>query len=290
MTRAQRPTSRPVPPYSWSLVALGLLLVALWAPSAEGKSHGKKPGKVINVPAASNGVTGVGAVVTETALCPAKTRAVGGGFLGGSGIVFESRMVGVNAWRVSAQNRTDQASGLVTYAYCRKRAPKTIAVSQTSIAGAAGAGPSAIAKCPRGRKAVAGGFTAGLPVESGLVDNVVTDSLRLGADRWRTQVLTSKAGAIVTGFAYCAKRKKAPPARTGSGPTVTGDLTPTTAVSPSCGNQTAVMGGFSQVGATGFSVAFPAYTVSKRNGKTWHVSATNVGGGPLTVSATAYCG
>lgn len=274
--------------FSWSLGAFGLLLVALWAPSAEGMSHGKKPGKVINVPAASNPVTGVGAVVTETAVCPAKTRAVGGGWLAG-GIVFESRMVGVNAWRVSAQNRTDHASGLVTYAYCRKGAPKTIAVSQTSIAGAAGAGSSAIAKCPRGRKAVAGGFTATLPIESGLVENVVTDSLRLGADRWRTQVLTGKAGAM-TGFAYCAKRNKAPPARTGSAPTVTGDLTPTTAVSPSCGNQTAMMGGFSQVGATGFSVAFPAYTVSKRNGKTWHVSATDVGGGPLTVSATAYCG
>jgi hypothetical protein len=138
---------------------------------------------------------------------------------------------------------------------------------------------------------VAGGFAAGLPVESGLVDNVVTDSLRLGADRWRTQILSGTAGATVTGYAYCAKREKAPPARTASAPTVTGDLTPTSVRSPSCGNQTAVMGGFSQVGATGLSTAFPAYTLSKRAGtKTWNVGAMDVGGGPLTVSATVYCG
>lgn len=265
-------------------------MVALCAPSAEGKGHGKKPDTVTNVAAASNGVTGVGAVATETAVCPAKTRAVGGGFLSGSGIVFESRMVGVNAWRVSTQNRTDHASGLVTYVYCRKGAPKTTVVSKTAIAASVGAGTSVVPRCPHGRKAVAGGFSTPPPVESGLIDNVVTDSLRQGADRWRTAALSGRVGAAVTGYAYCAKRKKAPPARTGSAPTVTGDMTDTGAVSPRCGKQTALMGGFSQVGATGFGVAFPLYTQSQRAHKTWNVSATDVGGGPLTVSSTAYCG
>ena len=129
---------------------MGLLSVAPCAP-AEGKSHLKNP--VINVAAPSHQpVTGVGAVATATAVCPAGTRLVGGGWLAGDSIVFESRKVGVNAWRVSAQNRTGQ------------------------------------------------------------IDNVVTDSLRVGANRWRTQALSGKVGAAVTGYAYCAKQNKAPPA------------------------------------------------------------------------------
>lgn len=274
--------------FRWTLFSLGLLSVALCAP-AEGKSHPKNP--VINVAASSDWpVTGMGAVATATAVCPAGTRLVGGGWLDGYSIVFESRRVGTNAWRVSTQNRIDISSGVLSYAFCRKGAPKTIAVAKTSIAAGVGAGTSAVARCPDGRKAVAGGFSTPPPVEPGLIDNVVTDSLRVGTNRWRTQVLSGKVGASVTGFAYCAKQKKAPPARTGSTPGVTGDQAPQTAVSPSCGKQTALMGGFSQTGATGFGVVFPVYTVSKRAHKTWHVSATNIGGGPLTVSATAYCG
>ena len=278
----------PVRLFRWTLVSLGLLSVALCAP-AEGKSHPKNP--VINVAAPSHQpVTGVGAVATATAVCPAGTRLVGGGWLAGDSIVFESRKVGVNAWRMSAQNRTDKPSGAVTYAFCRKGAPKTTVVSKTAFAASSGAGPSVVPRCPHARKAVAGGFSTPPPVEPGLIDNVVTDSLRVGANRWGTQALSGKVGAAVTGYAYCAKQKKAPPARTASSPGVTGDQAPQTAVSPSCGKQTALMGGFSQVGATGFNVVFPVYTVSKRNHKRWHVSATDVGGGPLTVSATAYCG
>jgi hypothetical protein len=50
------------------------------------------------------------------------------------------------------------------------------------------------------------------------------------------------------------------------------------------------MGGFSQDGALGFGVTFPQYSQSQRAHKTWHVGANDIGGGPLTVSATAYCG
>jgi hypothetical protein len=272
---------------TWSLVSLGVLSIAFCAPSAEAKD--KKPDSVINVAAPSQGVAGLGAVVSETAVCPAKTRAVGGGFLTGDSIVFESRMIGVNAWRVSTQNRTGQPSGLVTYAYCRRGAPKTRAVSRTSVAVATGPGPSVIATCP-GKKALAGGFSTAPPVEPGLIANVVTDSLRKGASSWRTQALSGRVGAGVTGYAYCAKRKKARPARTSTGPTVTGNQASTGAVSPPCGKQTALMGGFSQVGAIGFGVAFPEYTQSQRAHKTWNVSATDIGGGPLSVSSTAYCG
>jgi len=235
--------------------------------------------------------------VTETAVCPAKTRPVGGGFLGGgflgNAIVFESRMVRGKAWRVSEQYRAAQNTALVAYAHCRKQAPKTLAVSRTSASATAGAGPTATASCSGKRKAVAGGLMASPPIQPSLeVGSVVTDSARSGAGRWRTRVLSGDAGASVTGFAYCAKQKKAPTALKDLGPTVTGDLTSTGVFSPRCKcGKTVVMGGFSQQGATALGLAYPAYTVSKRSGRQrWNVRATDIGGGALAVSSTAYCG
>jgi hypothetical protein len=265
--------------------SLGLLSLALCAPA-----YGKGQGPVINVAVGSGPSTaGLGVVFTETAVCPKGTHIVGGGWLSGYNLVFESRRVGGNAWRVSSQNRTGQPGGQVTYAYCRKGAPKTSVVSQTAIAAGAGAGTAVAPRCPQGTTAVAGGFSTPPPVEPGLIGNVVTDSLRQGAARWRTATLSGRVGASVTGYAYCARRKKLR-ALTGSTAGVTGNQKAQTAISPSCGKRTAQMGGFSQVGATDFSAVYPVYTQSQRAHKEWHVAATSIGGGFLAVNATAYCG
>jgi hypothetical protein len=102
---------------------------------------------------------------SATAKCKSGTRAVSGGFQGefdadamGTPLFlqFESRRQGKRRWTGSAYNAPPVEGDLTTYAYCGEEKLKTKSRS-VDVDGAPDS-ETATAKCPKGTKAVSGGF------------------------------------------------------------------------------------------------------------------------------------
>jgi hypothetical protein len=290
------------------MALLGVAAVSMlaFAATADAKSkHKKKLGPVLTQ---SVTVSGAGAqkILTATATCPSKTRAVGGGFLGTPGgiaaapTVFESQKVGQNAWRVSSQN-VDFAPfdpvWLTASVYCRKGAPATSVTSATATIPASFAhGPAAPATCalPK-QKVVGGGFVTSPPVApaASAPDFIVTDSLATGPATWLTQVVTLTGGGNLTGFAYCAKQKKGLFGVSAASPAVNGSGAFATASASCPGKLSPGMGGFSESGVASSPSAGSAFIPyeSERVDRSWRVSGLfTTAGDPGTLNSTAYCG
>src|SRR4051794_31938427 len=211
-----------------ALIVLSLAAVAFMAAAgaADAKKHKKphKPGPVVTSSASGSAdSTNPG---QATAVCPGKTRAVGGGFSETpannelAGLVYESLMIGTNAWRVSVlavdPGPPSGTIGLTAYVYCRRNAPKTTAVGVAlPTPNALQVGPSATASCTGRRKPVAGGFaTDGPPIRSFVVESLLSQPAS-----WTTNVLSAGSGSgILISDAYCAKRKKPLVAPTATSP------------------------------------------------------------------------
>ncbi len=256
----------------------------------------------------TSSAAGNGAIVTTTALGPAKHRAVGGGFqqsvptAGAIGLVYESAKSGQGGWRASAQVLDQIAPidvlSLTSYVYCRKitsskktgvsTPPKTSATTTTVPAPDANqTGPTAQAICGGGRSAMAGGFATSPPVIGGAARPIVLDSTRSGSLSWQTLVLSGAHAGTVTSRADCAKAK-APSRANAASPFSTTAFEIRTATATCTPKTRPVHGGFTQTGATPNNLMLIYESQAAGNG--WRVSASHLGTASSNVGAAAYCG
>jgi hypothetical protein len=149
---------------------------------------------------------------------------------------------------------------------------------------------SATAKCPRGTKAISGGFDEDFRV----LDDFPNESSRTGGRRWTSEAFNSVFGdpADLTSFAYCRDEKVKSQSTTGS---VAGTAEPGTpayaTLATKCKRGTkAVSGGFDAepptVGVPIEDTSFLTIHRSRKTGqRSWEVRAANSGGeaGDLTV-------
>jgi hypothetical protein len=168
----------------------------------------------------SQGVAPAGSSASATASCPSGTLALGGGFTEDvppfmypnniGGMVTESKKSSAASWRVSVRSVSGlQAANVSFTAFvtCRRtRVPSTTEthITVASTGGGAAAGPTAVASCPGGRKALAGGFALGAPVSAPFTSPVVVESRRASSTAWKVSAAEG-AGTSVTSYAECAK-------------------------------------------------------------------------------------
>ena len=268
----------------------------------EGK--GKAPKRGILTRTAAGTVAGDRAILSATATCPKRTRAVGGGFAfpppasGYSPIVFESQKVGQRQWRASAQMSQASPFTLKTITvevYCRRGAPATSTVSSTvpteDLSSLHENGPAISAACPSNRRLTGGGFSTPPPLSDFGAANVVRRSEPTG-NSWTTEVESDNAASSVSSFAYCAKPRKSP-SLTAVGATVPG-VNPAperTEVASTCsGKRTMAAGGFGQVyllqAGGGTFLVFESHRI----GKSWLTVADQGGNSTATsLSSVGLC-
>jgi hypothetical protein len=288
-----------------ALIVLSLAAVAFMAAAgaADAKKHHRKKHKLgpVVVQSASGSGSGLGAIVTETATCPGKTRAVGGGFAGTPPslsvipLVYESQKVAPNAWRASSQivdvSAPSASISLTTFALCRRNAAKT-STSATSVATADSfqVGPSATISCVPGRKLQAGGFVTDLPFDGSNIKNIVASSAPSGPATWQSTAISDRPSTL-TSFAYCAKAKKPLPQVSGTTASAMTNQSITHATATCFGLKTPQVGGFAQVpdlGGPGGGYLIPYE--SDASGKDWNAFGAHVGTAPTPLTSTALCG
>jgi hypothetical protein len=286
-----------------------LLAVGMAAASPAAKQAGKKKslGGIVQRTAAGQG-SGNEAVVTATATCPRRTRAINGGFslqppLGANvaASVYESVRAGARSWRSTAQiaepNAPDDVVTLTTTVSCRRNAPKLKTAAATvplPLTSPATVSAPVTATCPKGRKAIAGGFATGKPVIPGTdaTGHSVTDSFRASAGSWSTRIFSGPATSLTT-HAYCAKRSIVPFVISAPGTTVSASLSPG-ASSAACRKKlkgpAPLGGGFIQNAAAAPPYGWFAVRASFPNGGNWEVVGDHLALTPTTLTAQAYCG
>ena len=190
-----------------SLVATTGLIVAPAAGAAK-----KSPSlKVRSATATSPGATAPG-LLTATAVCPPKTKAVGGGwtFAGPApddlGLVRESVRVGTTAWQVSA-NPNDFGVTVTAIAYCAKvKGAITEVQVPATLAGDPLTGAAPEASCGSKKQLLSGGFST---TQAGTGFTVVVyENARQRSGAWGMKVLRGSADTPgpVTAIAYCVKK------------------------------------------------------------------------------------
>jgi hypothetical protein len=282
------------------------------------KKHKKK--KLAPIVTATATATGVSAsqIVSATATCPGKTKAVGGGLSTpplapmpvDAGLATASHKVGTTQWLASMEFIGEPGPPVVltTTVYCRKGAPGTTPVTVTTSLPQAGSGSTPIpanATCPAGTVQLSGGWAidrifnpgsdlVGLPLSSNRLDPLT----------WQATALATEPGHTLTSQADCAKQPKAKKGKKGKKkkkkklvtPTeVTGDTTTavaiqnTTAIATCPVGMSPVNGGFSQ---PGFNINNPFFffiTESQAVGGTWRVTGFAEGDGVGTLRSHGYC-
>jgi hypothetical protein len=288
------------------LIVLSLAAVAFMAAAgaADAKKHHRKKHRLgpVIVQSASGSASGLGAIATETATCPGKTRAVGGGFAGTPPndavfpLIYESQKVAPNAWRASSQivdvSAPSAMTSLTAFALCRRNAPKT-STSSTTVPTATTfqSGPSAAISCVPGRKLQAGGFVTEPPLIGSQIRSIVASSAPSGPATWQSTVISDHGGSL-TSVAYCAKAKKPLPQVTGAAVSDTTSQSTTHALATCPGlRKTPQVGGFAQtpsLGGMGGGYLIPYE--SDPAGKDWNVLGLHIGMAPIPLTATALCG
>jgi hypothetical protein len=226
------------------------------------------------------------------ARCPKGSRVVSGGWFITDPeetelLVYKSKRLRKRGWVVSAIQATANSfySDLLALAYCDRDAPRERRVSTTRTV-ASGETGTAAAECPKGKKAVAGGFSVpptrfnerGFPIES----------RRIRKRTWRTVVHAPyPAGARVTVYAYCSRRVGHLRKRSRSSPIGNiGDYAETS--SRRCPRRIgARAGGFSIRNKTDALYSIPLSVDDDE--RRWRVSARNLGGPPSELRSFAYC-
>jgi hypothetical protein len=311
-------------------LALGSVVLSL--PADVGAKKKRKRHKVRAAPVVTQTQTVAvprGTEGTVTASCPAGTGLLGGGFAsspfsasGGSNFVLDSRMSGPSSWTVRSVNSNPAAGSLTVDAYCRKGAPPLTEVAATTTLPAASPGNlppgSAIAACPSGQPAVAGGFSStAAPGGGGFLGPYPHSSFRLGIGTgWRAEALNNTGSAMsFTAFAYCAPIDRA---ETFANTSASGQNLPVAIDAPSCPTipakrrikgkghkklktkktkprQTSVLSG-------GFATSPPTinFTASTSGGifvsqarvlsGVWHAAGISIGGRSAGLAASAECG
>jgi hypothetical protein len=202
-------------------------------------------------------------------------------------VVTSSRRFDARHWAVGAIQATSDSfhTDLLPTVYCKVAPPRTTTVSATGSV-PSGETESVDATCPKGRKAVAGGFS--VPSASDLSrGGFPVASQRIGQRTWRVTVYApTPQGATVTAYAYCAKRAGRLRSRSASRPTRDSGW-PVKVRSGRCEKLGVRAGGFAIQDTTA-----PRYsiTISLLQDRTWEVWTRNLGGASLTrLTSTAYC-
>ena len=295
--------------------AVALLAVGAFAPTAaqsapagpptKQKAAKVKPGKLLTRSATTTTTTD-GQLASALATCPARAKAVSGGFAttffaSGGNVsdlqeVYESRRLGANSWRVSAARDSANPSGpaltITAFVYCRKgwgKIPE--AAWSILIGGGAGVRGSATANCPGAKKAISGGFAYNPPVYGIATENPAQhyESYRSAPRSWTATLHNLGASSrTLTSYAYC-RAGKAPSEKSASTAVPNGGGLATKLSSPACtGKRTALGGGYRTNPPTGTTLA-PLVIGSALAGKAWEVSATSkLGSG--TIRSSVYCG
>jgi hypothetical protein len=154
--------------------------------------------------------------------------------------------------------------------------------------GGRGASVSAVAHCPKGTKAIAGGYETSRP-QSLARRVVVQESRMVKGAAWRVtgfEVAAAPAADGIIAHVYCGKRKRAlsvgSPIRTDFVPEPGQSTSSAAECSP---HTTAFSGGFSALGSD------VNFFRSRRSGRFWEVGVTNASGsGGAPYLAEAYCG
>lgn len=243
-------------------------------------------------------------LATAVARCPAKTRAVGGGFAAAPGgteqtQVTESRLADPVSWTVSAIRSAPltTSSGTVTATvHCRRNAPRAFPVTASvtlpaaTAPGAVSTG-SATATCVGRRlKAVAGGFATQVDTVTTL--GVVPQESRRakGGRSWQVSAVHNNISPrTATAYAYCARAKVSQKTAQIS---MTGDLSTEPADAGGCPRgRRPVSGGFLTSGASlagGGNIVF--VLESRLHGPAWR--STGLHAGPVstgTLRSYLYC-
>jgi hypothetical protein len=247
---------------------------------------------------------------TATAICPKGKKAVGGGFFAATSsmgatvsdlyVVYESRRAGKRGWIVSGWRDDNGAPGptltLSASVNCRKVDGKIREVSGTaSLAADPTATATATASCPKGTKAIAGGFAYAPPPSTGgaLDFPLPYANLRLGRQSWIVSALNGGAAITTTLTSYvdCQDVSK-PRLRSGTATLPATQGTLGTALSEACPRRLKpAAGGFQAPApsAGGGGKPLPIFTESQRSGSQWRTSAVQGAGEPGTITADSYC-
>jgi len=273
------------------LIAASVLGALLVLPLAGGAS-GNPPGKVFKRVGSVNIDGAQGTIGMAVARCREGERAVSGGWFMTDPeetelLVFESRRLGGRGWVVKAIQATANSfdTDLLAFAYCDPDANRAKRVATTTTV-ASGETAGADAKCPKGTKAVAGGFSA--PFDASFnAGGFPVESKRVGRRTWRVAAhAPNPEGATLTTDAYCGKRvgrlrKRSDSTRIEE----IGDYRVTS--SGRCPKRIgARSGGFSFGNQTDALFSVP---LSDAEGRRWQVSARNLGGSPTPLRSFAYC-
>ncbi|MSO42154.1 MAG: hypothetical protein EXQ70_09745 [Solirubrobacterales bacterium] len=206
-------------------------------------------------------------------------------------LTAESLPTSARSWKVYGLQPGSGGSRvkLVVYAYCKRSGP-TPTVVEVSKSLNPGAPDHADAKCPKGSKATAGGFRAGIdaPGDAFLLAN---ESRRFSARVWRTGA-TNPSGnpAELKSYALCTKKVKKTSTRsaTQSGPSSGGNAY-TVAKAGKCPKKGGALAGGFAVELDGPS-EWIAIQQSRRLGRFWQTGVRGDEGGPSTsTTSEAYC-
>jgi hypothetical protein len=303
-------------------VALTVGLAAAPAAGAKKKPKTPKAPKITMATAVSPSATAPG-VIAATAFCPARTRALSGGFAAGGpgpvGVPYESVRVGDTAWRTSVLP-SGPGAAVIAEVYCaRIKGSLTEASVSAPLSNDAPSEASPQATCPGKTTLLSGGYRLAEPfVQQSSV--FVFESRRLGTKAWHARALRGfdvPDTTQFTAYAYCfkpatpkrggrkasaaAKKKAKRPPVFGSRPLTEVVATATvaaaqnstgTATTSACrAKRKLISGGFatSTPSPNSAAVAGTAHAV----GGLWSVTATQLAPAapsPVTLTAYGYCG
>ena len=273
--------------------AVAVVLAAALLPGAAQARPPAKGGSYVSVGHRSaEYATSIGSTATAIASCPEGTIALGGGWSwdGAWLNVTESLRQGTRKWRVSGSvvKEAPIPSRLTAQVYCRHgRAPQVRSRVHSLVLRADGVPESGVAACPRGRIAVAGGFSAELPPGA-----YVNGTFRTAHRRWATEVASPSAIAGATArvrtLAYCVPGRNPKTKAASKVSALSGDSLVNVAAS-GCG-YLAASGGFRINGAPPAVGDLRVVNRSMRGGPTaWGMTLFSEGTYTVETRSFAYC-
>jgi hypothetical protein len=280
-----------------SRIAIFGLAAALALTASPAFAAKKKGGAKLRTATASATVAGAFTPVEAIATCPKGTKVVAGGYTTSAPSmpsnwlnVSVSQRVGPRSWRVAGAEYFAGTDTLTTYAYCQAFRGKISARStQVAVPTTADAGAVVQTSCPKGTKAISGGFSTEIANVSD--STYVSRSIAAGGNRWVVDAtrLSGSSGRSLFAHAYCAP---APVKNRFEDAAVTGPLgTAHTATTPACPKgMTALGGGFATSTPAGGLLNAALVYETKRAGAGWSTTAApSSGGTSITLVSAAYC-
>jgi hypothetical protein len=159
----------------------------------------------------------VGEFVTATAVCPAGTKVISGGFAGSpidlvgtTPVLYisESRRATKRSWEVSAFSNGNENGELSSFAYCGKSKRLRTRTASDVVSSDIPDSETAeiLVRCKRKERVISGGF--GVPDDEGENTPRVLTSKKQGRRGWSVTAIVGNFGltAEVTAYAYCERK------------------------------------------------------------------------------------